>query len=412
MKKVLFVLGTRPEAIKLAPLILAMKNQQSPKNQKIPKTQQPQNQNLKKLKKLIPVVCVTSQHQEILQQVLVHFNIVPDHDLNLMTEGQTLFDVTAHGLQKLQHVLHQETPDAVIVQGDTNTTFLASLAAYYKKIPIGHVEAGLRSQDKYNPFPEELFRRMTDALSDWCFAPTEQAVQNLRKENIEEQKIHLTGQTGIDALFMTLKKLKSLSSDKEAEAFLPSLIKDPGPGQKWDEPKDKQKIILITLHRRESFGRDLHAVCQGIKELAYELAHKVPHARIVWPVHPNPEVSKPVKSQLDSVPHVFLIPPLDYPSFVWMMKHSYLILTDSGGVQEEAPSFGKPVLVLRKKTERPEAIQAGTARLIGTNPKTIVRKTLALIKEQGKYQKMARRVNPFGDGKSCLRIIKILEEEL
>ncbi len=412
MKKVLFVFGTRPEAIKLAPLILAMKNQQSPKNQKTPKTQQPQNQNLKKLKKLIPVVCVTSQHQEILQQVLVHFNIVPDHDLNLMTEGQTLFDVTAHGLQKLQHVLHQETPDAVIVQGDTNTTFLASLAAYYKKIPIGHVEAGLRSQDKYNPFPEELFRRMTDALSDWCFAPTEQAVQNLRKENIEEQKIHLTGQTGIDALFMTLEKLKSLSSEKEAEAFLPSFIKDPGPGQKWDEPKDKQKIILITLHRRESFGRDLLAVCQGIKELAYELAHKVPHARIVWPVHPNPEVSKPVKSQLDSVPLVFLIPPLDYPSFVWMMKRSYLILTDSGGVQEEAPSFGKPVLVLRKKTERPEAIQAGTARLIGTNPQTIVRKTLALIKEQGKYQKMARRVNPFGDGKSCLRIIKILEEEL
>ncbi len=396
MKKILFVFGTRPEAIKLAPLILAMK------------TRKTQNKNL------VPLVCVTSQHKEMLQQVLSYFEVVPDYDLGLMTKAQTLFDVTVNGLNKIQHVFQQENPDAVLVQGDTNTTFLASLAAYYKKIPIGHVEAGLRSGDKYNPFPEEQFRRMTDALSDWCFAPTEQAVQNLRKENIPQEKIYLTGQTGIDTLFMTLEKLEHLSSDKDFEDRLRSLSKNYR--MDWDEikekPGDEQKVILVTLHRRESFGRDMLGICRGLKELAHELAHRSPQARIIWPVHPNPKVIQPVKSELDSVPNVVLIPPLDYPSFVWMMKRSYLILTDSGGIQEEAPSLGKPVLVLRKKTERPEAIQAGTARLIGTNRQRIVKETLALIQDEDEYKKMARRVNPYGDGKASSRIINILEEDL
>lgn len=376
MKKILFVFGTRPEAIKLAPLIREMKN---------------------KKRGLSPCVCVTSQHKDMLKQVLDLFEIIPDYDLGIMKKGQSLSDVTVKGLEKIQRVFREENPDAVMVQGDTNTTFLASLSAYYKKVKIGHVEAGLRSGDKYNPFPEEQFRRMTDALSDWCFAPTETAAQNLLKENIAPENIFITGNTGIDALFMTLEKQKSSSFERQYKARFAADY-----GMKWGEAKN----ILVTVHRRESFGRDLLSICRGIKELA----RRVPRVQIIWPVHPNPKVYQTVQSQLDSVSNVILISPLDYSSFIWMMKQSYLILTDSGGIQEEAPSMGKPVLVLRKKTERPEGIRAGTARLIGVKSQEIVEQTLTLIQNESSYQEMAQRVSPYGDGKASLRILQILEE--
>lgn len=378
MKKILLVFGTRPEAIKLAPLIIEAK---------------------KKKPNLISTVCVTSQHKNLLKQVLELFDIVPDYDLDIMKKGQSLFEVTVRGLEKLQLVLKIENPDAVVVQGDTNTTFLASLAAYYKKIKIAHVEAGLRSGDKYNPFPEEQFRRMTDVLSDWCFAPTEIASRNLLQENIPQEKIFITGNTGIDALFLTLDTQKTASLNKKFEArFFNSY------GLEWK----KKKNILVTVHRRESFGPDLRSICLGLKELA----RRAPQVQIIWPLHPNPEVKNPVKSKLASVTNIFLIDPLDYSSFVWMMKKSHIILTDSGGIQEEAPSLGKPVLVLRKKTERPEGIKAGTALLVGIKSENIVAQALKLLQDKSAYEKMARIENPYGDGKAAQRIVNVLEETL
>lgn len=378
MKKILFIFGTRPEAIKLAPLIMEAR---------------------KKKPNLISSVCVTSQHQALLQQVLEFFSIVPDYDLDLMEKGQSLFEVTAKGLEKLQPVLEQENPDAVIVQGDTNTTFFAALAAYYKKIKIAHVEAGLRSGDKYNPFPEEQFRRMTDTLSDWFFAPTESASQNLIKEGIPREKIFITGNTGIDALFLVLEKQETSSINKELEKRFSNL---------YGLELKKRKNILVTIHRRESFGPDLQSICLGLKELA----RKATQTQIIWPLHPNPEVKKPVKSELGSIPDIFLIEPLNYSSFVWLMKRSYIILSDSGGIQEEAPSLGKPVLVLRKKTERPEGIKAGTAILVGIKSEDIVAHALKLLQNKSAYDKMARKVNPYGDGKAAPRIISILEKAL
>ena len=378
MKKILFVFGTRPEAIKLAPLIIEARETKPD---------------------LIPSICVTSQHKALLRQVLDFFKIDPDHNLDIMKKGQSLLEVTVKGLKKLGPVLEKENPDAVIVQGDTNTTFLASLAAYYKKIKIAHVEAGLRSGDRYNPFPEEQFRRMTDTYSDWCFAPTKLASRNLLKENISRENIFITGNTGIDALFLTLKKLQTSSLNEEIKSkFINSY------GLDWME----KKSILVTVHRRESFGPDLNNICQGLKELA----RRAPQAQIVWPLHPNPEVKNPVKSELASINNLYLIDPQNYPSFVWMMNHSHIILTDSGGIQEEAPSLGKPVLVLRKKTERPEGIQAGTAVLVGVNSEPIVTYSLELLENERAYQKMARKVNPYGDGKASSRILKILEETL
>jgi UDP-N-acetylglucosamine 2-epimerase (non-hydrolysing) len=378
MKKILFIFGTRPEAIKLAPLIIGMKNRKMG---------------------FSSCVCVTSQHKDMLKQVLCLFEIIPDYDLGIMKEGQSLSDVTVKGIERIQPVFEKEKPEAVMVQGDTSTTFLASLAAYYNKIKIGHVEAGLRTGDKYNPFPEEQFRRMTDALSDWCFAPTKTAAQNLIKENINRENIFITGNTGIDALFMTLEKQKSSSVEKK---FKVSFHADYG--MKWEGKRN----ILVTIHRRESFGSDFLNICRGIKELA----ERFPQIQIVWPVHPNPKVYQTVQSQLNSVSNIFLISPLDYSSFIWMMKQSYLILTDSGGIQEEAPSLGKPVLVLRKKTERPEGIRAGTARLIGVQSQEIVEHTGILINDESSYQAMAQRVNPYGDGKASQRIMRILEENL
>jgi len=378
MKKILFVFGTRPEAIKLAPLIIGMKQREE---------------------EFSSCVCVTSQHKDMLEQVLDLFEIIPDYDLDIMKKGQSLSDVTVRGLERIQPVFEKENPDAVMVQGDTNTTFLASLAAYYKKVKIGHVEAGLRSGDKYNPFPEEQFRRMTDALSEWCFAPTDTAAQNLIKENIPPENIFITGNTGIDALFMTLEKQKKSSLDRQYKDRLTADY-----GMKWEG----KKTVLVTIHRRESFGPDLLNICRGIKELAKQF----PQIQFIWPVHPNPEVYQTVKSKLDSVFNVFLISPLHYSSFVWMMKQSYLILTDSGGIQEEAPSLGKPVLVLRKKTERPEGIRAGTACLIGVQSQEILENTRVLLQDESSYQKMARRVNPYGDGKASQEILRILEKNL
>lgn len=378
MKKILFVFGTRPEAIKLAPLIIEAKN-------------------------IKPgfrcCVCVTSQHTDMLKQVLKLFEIIPDYDLDIMKKEQSLSDVTVKGLERIQGVFDEEKPDAVMVQGDTNTTFLASLAAFYKRVRIGHVEAGLRSGDKYNPFPEEQFRRMTDILSDWYFAPTETAAQNLSKENIPQENIFITGNTGIDALFMTLEKQKSSSLHKSYKAKFSSRY-----GLKWEGVKN----LLVTIHRRESFGQDLLSICRGINELAKQF----PQIQIIWPVHPNPRVHHMVQSQLDSISNIFLISFLDYSSFVWMMRQSYFILTDSGGIQEEAPSIGKPVLVLRRRTERTEGIRAGTARLIGVQTQEIVENTRDLLQNESSYRKMAQRVNPYGDGKASHRIIKVLEKNL
>ncbi|MDZ7859373.1 MAG: UDP-N-acetylglucosamine 2-epimerase (non-hydrolyzing) [Candidatus Krumholzibacteriota bacterium] len=377
MKKFIFIFGTRPEAIKLAPLIIEMK----------------------KKNKFHARVCVTSQHREMLDQALGFFDIVPDYDLNIMKGGQSLFEVTFLALKGLEPVLDQEKPDAVIVQGDTTSTFVGSLAAYYKKTRVVHVEAGLRSGDKYNPFPEEQFRRMADTMADWCFAPTESAAENLRKENIAEENIFITGNTGIDALLMTVAKIESDSMDRKLEEKFAGEF-----GLDWNG----DRTVLVTIHRRESFGRDLIGICEGIEELA----GITPHTRFIWPLHPNPRVNKPVQSRLGSVPNVHLIPPLDYSSFVWLMKRSYLIMTDSGGIQEEAPSIGKPVMVLREKTERPEGIEIGTARLTGVNKDKIVKDALLLLQNESAYLEMARRINPYGDGKASQKIVKILEKKL
>ena len=380
MKKVLIIFGTRPEAIKLAPVINRLKVRS---------------------KKFRIVVCVTAQHREMLDQILNLFGITPDYDLNIMTNNQDLFHVTIIGIKSLEDVLEKEKPDIILVQGDTTTSFLASLAAFYLKIPIGHVEAGLRTYHKYNPFPEEKNRHLLTVLADFHFAPTEWAKSNLLKENIHEHRIWVTGNTAIDALLTIIRSQLSVVRQKQLDIYFK---------EKWDltltTSTYTDKLILVTCHRRESFGEKFRNICLALKEIATSS----PDVKIIYPVHLNPNVQKPVRSILNNIPNIYLIEPLDYEFFVYLMTKSYLILTDSGGIQEEAPSLGKPVLVMRDVTERPEGIEAGTLKLVGTDKDRIVMETHHLLDGREAYQKMAKTSNPYGDGRASERIVNILEK--
>jgi len=374
MKKVLVIFGTRPEAIKLAPVILKLENRKW---------------------KFKTKICVTGQHRQLLDQVLNVFEIMPDYDLGIMKDNQSLFDITINGLRELEYVMKKEKPDIILVQGDTTTTFVASLTAYYLKIKIGHVEAGLRTRDRFHPFPEEINRRLADCLADLHFAPTKKAKENLVKEGVEEDKIFVTGNTVIDALLMAVRKQKEEKIKKDFEHKFISY---------YGISFENRKTILVTGHRRESFGKDFENICQGLKEIARN-NHDV---QIIYPVHLNPNVQKPVRKILNNISNIHLIEPLDYFSFVWLMNRAHLILTDSGGIQEEAPSLGKPVLVMREKTERPEGIEGGTAILVGTDSESIYTETMKLLEDKELYRSMAKANNPYGDGKASERIIEIL----
>ncbi|MEO0082905.1 MAG: UDP-N-acetylglucosamine 2-epimerase (non-hydrolyzing) [candidate division WOR-3 bacterium] len=359
--KVLFAFGTRPEAIKLAPVI----------------------KEFEKDKKHFQVeICITAQHRHMLDQVLKTFNIRPHYDLDIMHEGQTLFDINIRVLRGLEKLLQKTKPDLIFVQGDTTTAFVSALAGFYCKIRIGHVEAGLRTYDKFAPFPEEMNRRLISPLADFHFAPTLKAKENLLREGINPKNVVVTGNTVIDALQLALKMNPKID--------LPILHKI----------KPENKIILVTAHRRENFGRPFVNICQALKSIVT----RNKDVEIIYPVHPNPNIKIPVHRILGNIDRIHLIAPVDYLPFAYLMKKAYLILTDSGGIQEEAPALGKPVLVLREKTERPEAVEAGTAKLVGTNINRIVNVTETLIYSQKEYNKMATVKNPFGDGKASQRI--------
>ncbi len=338
-------------------------------------------------------VCVTAQHREMLDQVLKLFSIVPDYDLNIMSPGQGLTEITCRILQGLKPVLESFKPDVVLVHGDTTTTAAASLAAFYQRVPVGHVEAGLRTGDIYSPWPEEANRTMTGHLATYHFAPTENSRQNLLRENLSGKHIYVTGNTVIDALFWVRDRV--MNDDKlrgELFARYPFL----GNGK---------KMILVTGHRRESFGQGFEQICHALAQIAANNAD----VQIVYPVHLNPNVSEPVNRILGHIDNVILIEPQDYLPFVWLMNHAWLILTDSGGIQEEAPSLGKPVLVMRETTERPEAIDAGTVRLVGTDSQRIVDEVTRLLRDENEYQRMSRAHNPYGDGQACERILSALK---
>lgn len=338
-------------------------------------------------------VCVTAQHRQMLDQVLQLFGITPDFDLNLMRPGQTLTQLTSSILQGMEGVFAQYKPDWVLVHGDTSTTLATSLAAYYQQIPIAHVEAGLRTYNLYSPWPEEANRQITGKLSRLHFAPTEQARDNLLQEGVAAKYIHVTGNTVIDALLVVSQRLDAdVNLQNQMASFFPFLNAD-------------KRLVLVTGHRRESFGAGFESICQALKDIAVD-----PSVQVVYPVHLNPQVQEPVNRVLDGVANVYLIAPLDYLPFVYLMKRSHLILTDSGGVQEEAPSLGKPVLVMRDTTERPEAVTAGTVKLVGTDRATIVNATRELLQDSGAYEAMARAHNPYGDGLACQRITQIFED--
>ncbi|MCS6937551.1 MAG: UDP-N-acetylglucosamine 2-epimerase (non-hydrolyzing) [Candidatus Bipolaricaulota bacterium] len=373
--RVLTVFGTRPEAIKLAPVL----------------------NELQKFSEIVSRVCVTAQHRQMLDQVLHIFKIKPDYDLNLMRPNQSLYQITADALLALEPVIQQEKPDLLITQGDTTTAFVASLAAFYAQIKIARVEAGLRTHDKYSPFPEEINRLLADALADLHFAPTERARQNLLREGIPTEKIFVTGNTVIDALQQIWARVKDLDF---RERF-------PIPTEIFAQiERGEKKLLLITGHRRESFGPEFESICLGLKKIAQE--H--PDVVLIYPVHLNPNVRAPVQKILAHTDRVFLMEPLEYERFVWLMGRAFFILTDSGGIQEEAPALGKPVLVMRKVTERPEAIEAGTAKLVGTDSQRIFEEAAQLLEDRNAYEQMARAVNPFGDGHAAERIVKILRE--
>ncbi|WP_413729668.1 MULTISPECIES: non-hydrolyzing UDP-N-acetylglucosamine 2-epimerase [unclassified Shewanella] len=369
-KKVLTVFGTRPEAIKMAPLVHALAS------------------DLRFESKC----CVTAQHREMLDQVLELFEITPDYDLDLMKAGQTLNDVTSGIIQKLKPVLQEFKPDVVLVHGDTATTFAASLAAYYEQIAVGHVEAGLRTGNIYSPWPEEANRRLTGVLTTYHFAPTETSKQNLLKENFEPRNITVTGNTVIDALLMVKEKI---DSDKDLKCTI---------AQQFPFLDENKKLILVTGHRRESFGGGFERICEALAITA-----KAHHdTQIVYPMHLNPNVREPVNRILGGIDNIYLIEPQQYLPFIYLMDRAYIILTDSGGIQEEAPSLGKPVLVMRDTTERPEAVEAGTVKLVGTNVNQIVSNLDELLCDADAYQKMSYAHNPYGDGKACQRILEEL----
>lgn len=375
MKKVLLVFGTRPEAIKMAPLVKAFEAEPS----------------------IISKVCVTAQHREMLDQVLDMFEITPDYDLDIMKPGQDLFDVTSNVLLGLKNVLSDLQPDIVLVHGDTSTTSSAALAAFYSKVKVGHVEAGLRTSDIYSPWPEEANRQITGVLANYHFAPTTTSQENLLRENKNPKDIIVTGNTVIDALFLALDKIE------KNETLKNQIIEKINSEYKLP---DNKKIILVTGHRRENHGQGFINICEALKTIATNN----PDIDIVYPVHLNPNVQKPVNEILSNTPNVYLINPLQYESFLYLMNKSYFIITDSGGVQEEAPSLGKPVLVMRDTTERPEALDAGTVKLVGTNKELIIKEAQKLLDDEDEYNTMAKAHNPYGDGKACERIVKFIKE--
>ena len=364
--KVMTVFGTRPEAIKMAPIVLEL--------QKHPDT-------------ILPVVAVTAQHREMLDQVLNLFHIKPDHDLNIMAAGQTLFDITTRAMMGLDKVLTEEKPDIVLVHGDTTTTFAGALAAYYHQTAVGHVEAGLRTHNKYSPFPEEMNRRLTGCIADLNFAPTSTSEANLLAENVPPESIFVTGNTVIDALHHTVRD----DFDFQEESLK-------------DVDFQNKRIILVTTHRRENLGEPMRHVYKALKQLTEEFDD----VEVVFPVHKNPKVREVVNEELGGLAKVHLIDPLDYEPFANLMHRAYLILTDSGGVQEEAPALGKPVLVLRDTTERPEAVDAGTVKLIGTDRERVYEEAKKLLTDEAEYSRMAESVNPYGDGKAAARIIQAI----
>ena len=370
IKKILFVLGTRPEAIKVAPLIKEFKN----------------NKNFN--------VCVvsTGQHKEMLNQVIDFFNIQVDYELNLMTPNQSLNQLSGKILDSLKSVLDKEKPDYVFVHGDTTTTAFASIASFYNQIKICHIEAGLRTFNKYSPFPEEINRQVTSRISEYHFAPTEKSKFNLLKENIDSNSILVTGNTVIDALLQSIDKIK-----KNKNSTINYLEK------KIDNCNE---IILVTGHRRENHGLGFENICKALKKISIIK----PNVKIIYPVHLNPKVKDPVNKYLGNLENILLIEPLDYQSFIWLMDRSKIIITDSGGVQEEAPSLGKPVLVLRDITERPEAVDAGTVILVGTDENLIIKETIDLLENKERFEKMSKLHNPYGDGKASERIVKFLKE--
>ena len=383
MKKILLVFGTRPEAIKMAPLVKEF--------QKYPD-------------KFKTIVCVTGQHREMLDQVLRIFEIVPDYDLNIMKQGQDLYDVTSRVLLGMRDVLKEVLPDIVLVHGDTTTSTAAALAAFYQQIPVGHVEAGLRTHNIYSPWPEEMNRQLTGRIATYHFAPTPLSKQNLLAENVKPEQIAVTGNTVIDALYMVVDKIKSNKElDKELEEIL---LRS---GYDVNRLSDGKKLVLITGHRRENFGDGFISMCKAIQTLT----QKYPDVDFVYPMHLNPNVRKPIHEvfgeDLSHLGNMFFIEPLEYLSFVYLMEKSTIVLTDSGGIQEEAPGLGKPVLVMRDTTERPEALEAATVKLVGTDFDKIVNEVSALLENRECYERMSKAVNPYGDGKACGRIVEHLQ---
>lgn len=362
-KKIIFVLGTRPEAIKLAPVIIEAQKQRD----------------------LSVKFLATAQHRELLDEVLQIFGIVPDFDLNVMRGNQSLSDVTAKVVKGVEETLKKERPDWVLIQGDTTTVLATALACYYQKILVAHVEAGLRTYNKYQPFPEEINRTLVSHVADFNFCPTEGAAKNLRREGIDEAKIVVTGNTVIDALFLALKKPVALEKELREIDF-------------------SRRIILLTAHRRENFGKPLTNICLAVKDIV----GRFDDVEVIYPVHPNPNIQKTVRELLSNYPRIHLLSPLNYLSFCHLMQRSYLILTDSGGIQEEAPSLNKPVLVLREVTERPEAVEVGAAKVVGTNGERIIKEATTLLSGHNVYDKMAAAPNPFGDGKAAERIVELL----
>ena len=377
MKRIMLVFGTRPEAIKMAPLVKEF--------QKHPKEFQ-------------TVVCVTGQHREMLDQVLHLFEIEPDYDLNIMKQGQDLYDVTARVLTGMRDVLKEAQPDVVLVHGDTTTSTAAALASFYQQIPVGHVEAGLRTRNIYSPWPEEMNRQITGRIAAYHFAPTALSRQNLLEEGIKPESIVVTGNTVIDALYMVVDKIKN---DDSLNISLREELREAG----YDVERLKtgeRKLVLITGHRRENFGQGFIHMCLAIKTLT----EKYPDVDFVYPMHLNPNVRQPIREVFGekTASNMFFIEPLEYLSFVYLMEKSTIVLTDSGGIQEEAPGLGKPVLVMRDTTERPEALEAGTVKLVGTDFEKIVGEVSMLLEDEGYYEKMSKAVNPYGDGKACERI--------
>lgn len=387
MKKIMLVFGTRPEAIKMAPLVKEF--------EKYPNDFQ-------------TIVCVTGQHREMLDQVLNLFEIKPHYDLNIMKQGQDLYDVTARVLVGMRDVLKEAQPDVVLVHGDTTTSTAAALAAFYQQIPVGHVEAGLRTHNIYSPWPEEMNRLITGRIATYHFSPTQLSRQNLLKENVSDESIVVTGNSVIDALYWVVDKIKR---DETLSEELKSTLATAGydVNRLLGDSQQPRKLVLITGHRRENFGEGFINMCTAIKDLT----KKYPDVDFVYPMHLNPNVRKPIHEvfgeDLSNLGNMFFIEPLEYLSFVYLMEKSTIVLTDSGGIQEEAPGLGKPVLVMRDTTERPEALEAGTVKLVGTNYYKIVSEVSALLEDESYYETMSKAVNPYGDGLACNRIIENLK---